>query len=55
MGGAGVLQVWSGVYVDHLKASGLTAAELFSTVHLALAGVLLVATLIYALSRERTV
>ncbi len=52
MGGAGILQMWSGVYVDHLKARGLTAAELFSTLHLALAGILLVATLIYAWSRE---
>lgn len=52
MSGAGLLQVWSGSYVGRLKASGLSAADVFCALHLVFAGVLLAATLIYAFARE---
>jgi hypothetical protein len=52
MSGAGLLQVWSGSYVSRLKASGLSATEIFSALHFVFAGVLLAAALIYAFARE---
>ena len=55
MGGAGLLQAWSGLYVDHLKGRGLAPAELFSLLHLTLAGLLLACSLIYAFSQEKAI
>lgn len=53
IGGAGLLQVTSGLYVDALKSQGLEAEAVYSRLHLALAATFAVATVIYAFSREQ--
>lgn len=53
MSGAGLLQAWSGAYVTNLKAKGLSAADVFSSLHMAYAAVLIGAALIYAFAVER--
>lgn len=53
MAGAGALQRYSGVYVDNLRHSGLAAHDVYAHVHMALSAILLIATLSYALSREK--
>ena len=53
MGGAGLLQIFSGAYVDQLRASGLAAHFVYARLHLALAMVLAAATLIYFWSSEK--
>lgn len=52
MGGAGLLQVWSGSYVAHLGAQGLAPAALYAALHFAFAAVLLLAAAIYLLSHD---
>lgn len=52
MSGAGLLQVWSGSAVAQMKASGLPPADVYASVHLALAAILIGAALIYAFSHE---
>ncbi|MCB1484485.1 MAG: MFS transporter [Hyphomicrobiaceae bacterium] len=53
MSGASVLQVCSGILVDRLKLHGLDSVELFSVLHIVLAGLLLASSAIYAFSREK--
>lgn len=55
MSGAGLLQVWSGSLATRLKDSGLPPVDVFSTLHLALAGILLFASLVYAFSHEKRI
>jgi MFS family permease len=52
MAGAGLLQVWSGSAVAHMKASGLPSADVYGNVHLALAAILIGAALVYTFSHE---
>lgn len=52
MSGAGLLQVWSGTYVDSLKSQGLAAPAVYAALHLTFAAVLLASALVYAFSRE---
>jgi MFS family permease len=53
IGGAGILQVLSGRYVDHLKAAGLAPTDVYAALHLAFAASLLVAAFIYAFAKEK--
>ena len=52
MGGAGLLQVWSGSYVARLGAQGLAPAALYAALHFAFAAVLLLAAAVYLLSHD---
>ncbi|MGL4397423.1 MAG: MFS transporter [Hyphomicrobium sp.] len=54
MGGAGVLQAFSGYYVRHLQQGGLAAEEIYSALHFALFLVLALPTAVYALSSDKT-
>ena len=53
MSGAGLLQIFSGTYVDQLRASGVASYLVYARLHLALAIVLLTATVIYFCSSEK--
>lgn len=52
MGGAGLLQVWSGTYVADLAAQGLRPADVYAALHFALAAVLLSAAFVYLFSKD---
>jgi len=53
MAGAGLLQRYSGVYVDNLRQSGHVVADVYAHVHAAMAAILFIAAAAYALSREK--
>ena len=53
MSGAGLMQIFSGVYVDQLRASGLASYLVYARLHLALAVVLFAATAVYIWSSEK--
>ncbi len=53
MSGAGLLQIISGVYVDELRGSGLAPELVYARLHLALALILITATVAYIWSAER--
>ncbi len=53
MSGAGMLQLWSGNYVDQLRNEGLAPDLVYARLHLALALVLFVAVAIYIRSSEK--
>lgn len=53
MGGAGLLQVFSGVYVNQLRASGLAPELIYARLHFALAVILIAATAVYIWSSEK--
>ena len=52
MAGAGLLQIWSGWYVDMLKTASLSDADLFAHLHGALGAAMLVSAAVYAFARE---
>ena len=53
MASAGVIQIFSGIYVDHLKADALPAVEVYSRLHAIFGAILFIATAIYFFSTDR--
>lgn len=53
IGGTGLMQYGSGAYVAHLKAAGLPAGQVFSSLHLAFGCLMLAGALVYASAPAR--
>lgn len=53
IGGTGLMQYGSGAYVAHLKAAGLPAEQVFSSLHLVFGCLMLAGALIYATAPAR--
>jgi predicted MFS family arabinose efflux permease len=53
IGGTGLMQYGSGAYVAHLKAAGLPAAQVYSSLHLVFGCLMLTGALIYSVAPAR--
>ncbi|SEC40188.1 Predicted arabinose efflux permease, MFS family [Rhizobiales bacterium GAS188] len=53
MGGSGIVQLLSGLFIDHAEAAGIDAPHRYAILHLAFGIALLAATAIYAGARRR--